>query len=61
MIGLCLFVGLVMWIVGFTFEAVGDRQKKKFVTNPKNQGKFIRGGLGIYPDIRIILGSSHYG
>jgi steroid 5-alpha reductase family enzyme len=40
-----LILGLIIWIVGFTFEAVGDRQKKKFVTNPENQGKFIRGGL----------------
>jgi len=40
-----LILGLVVWIVGFTFEAVADRQKKKFVTNPENQGKFITGGL----------------
>jgi steroid 5-alpha reductase family enzyme len=40
-----LVLGLLVWIIGFTFEAIGDRQKKKFLSNPENQGKFIRGGL----------------
>jgi steroid 5-alpha reductase family enzyme len=39
------FVGLAVWIIGFTFEAIGDRQKKEFLAKPENQGKFIRGGL----------------
>jgi len=40
-----LILGLLVWMIGFTFEAVGDRQKKKFKSIPENQGKFIRGGL----------------
>ncbi|MHA1112749.1 MAG: DUF1295 domain-containing protein [Promethearchaeota archaeon] len=40
-----MIIGLLVWIVGFTFEAVADRQKKKFINNLDNQGKFINVGL----------------
>jgi steroid 5-alpha reductase family enzyme len=40
-----LSVGLLVWLIGFAFEATADRQKKLFINNPDNQGKFINVGL----------------
>ncbi len=38
-------LGIVVWAVGLTFEAVGDYQLSKFLKNPKNKGKTMRYGL----------------
>jgi steroid 5-alpha reductase family enzyme len=40
-----LYVGLIVWIFGFTIEAVADQQKNNFRANPENKGKFIQSGL----------------
>lgn len=37
--------GLGVWVFGFTFEAVGDWQLKRFKANPQNKGKLIEQGL----------------
>ncbi len=37
--------GLVVWILGFTFEATADAQKSRFNADPQNKGKFIHTGL----------------
>jgi steroid 5-alpha reductase family enzyme len=37
--------GLLVWVFGFTLEAVADHQKSRFNANPINKGKFIRSGL----------------
>ena len=37
--------GLAIWLVGFVFEAVGDSQLKRFVSNSTNKGKLITKGL----------------
>jgi steroid 5-alpha reductase family enzyme len=37
--------GLLVWILGFAFEAVSDAQKSRFNANPENKGKFIQTGL----------------
>ncbi len=42
MIGL---IGLMIWILGFGFEAFADYQKSKFRSIPENKGKFINTGL----------------
>lgn len=42
------FVGLGVWIFGFLFEAVGDRQLKMFIRNPKNRGRVMDRGLWRY-------------
>jgi steroid 5-alpha reductase family enzyme len=47
-IGWLDFVGLIVWMVGFYFEVVGDAQLKKFIKNPKNKGKIITTGLWSY-------------
>lgn len=38
-------IGISVWLAGFTFEAVSDRQLKQFVKNPTNRGKIMTGGL----------------
>lgn len=40
--------GILVWIIGFYFEVVADRQLKKFVSNPKNKGKIMQKGLWAY-------------
>jgi steroid 5-alpha reductase family enzyme len=38
-------IGLLVWVIGFAFEAVSDYQKSRFNANPDNKGKFIDTGL----------------
>jgi len=42
------FLGLLVWITGFIFEAVGDKQLAEFLKNPANKGRIIRHGLWKY-------------
>ncbi|WP_455463321.1 DUF1295 domain-containing protein [Candidatus Hodarchaeum mangrovi] len=44
-IGVSGLIGLLVWIVGFGFEAISDYQKSKFRSNPENKGKFINTGF----------------
>ena len=39
------YVGMAIWVFGFTIEVIADRQKKQFRNNPDNKGKFINVGL----------------
>jgi steroid 5-alpha reductase family enzyme len=41
-------VALVVWLIGFTFESVGDAQLAEFIKNPENKGKLMRSGLWQY-------------
>jgi steroid 5-alpha reductase family enzyme len=38
-------IGLIFWIIGFSFEVISDEQKKRFKSDPINQGNFISTGL----------------
>ncbi len=42
------FVGLIVWIVGFIFESLGDKQLKEFKSKPENKGKLMTIGLWSY-------------
>jgi steroid 5-alpha reductase family enzyme len=42
------FIGLVLWVVGFFFEAVGDLQLARFKANPANKGKVLEAGVWRY-------------
>ena len=44
-IGLFFWLGAAIWVLGFVFESVADRQKQAFRTDPANKGKFINVGL----------------
>ena len=43
-----VMAGLVIWLIGFFFEAVGDYQLKVFITAPINRGKLMTSGLWKY-------------
>lgn len=40
-----LIIGLLVWIAGFFFEAMGDYQLKVFLADPANRGKIMDRGL----------------
>lgn len=41
-------VGVLIWLVGFVVESVGDRQLRQFVSQPTNRGKVMDTGLWRY-------------
>ncbi|MBP6889818.1 MAG: DUF1295 domain-containing protein [Candidatus Moranbacteria bacterium] len=41
-------LGVAIWIIGFTFEVVGDAQLARFIKNPANKGKLMQSGLWAY-------------
>ncbi len=41
-------LGVMVFIVGFSFETIGDAQLKTFKKNPKNKGKVMQSGLWKY-------------
>jgi len=43
-----LLIGLSIWIVGFLFELVSDKQLSQFISNPQNKGKLMTEGLWKY-------------
>lgn len=40
-----LIAGIALWVVGMTFETVGDRQLLRFTRDPANRGRIIDTGL----------------
>ena len=44
-LGIWDVLGLITWILGFGIEAIADKQKTVFNTEPTNQGKWIESGL----------------
>jgi len=40
--------GVLVWLVGFFFESVGDHQLKSFLKDPANKGKIMDRGLWAY-------------
>ena len=42
------YLGLVVWILGFVFEVVADRQLKAHLDNTKNKGTIMQSGLWRY-------------
>lgn len=47
-LGLLDIVGVVVWLLGFYFEAVGDAQLARFIKDPANKGKLMQSGLWAY-------------
>jgi steroid 5-alpha reductase family enzyme len=41
-------LGLLLWLVGFYFEAVGDLQLSRFRSDPQNRGRVMQTGLWSY-------------
>ena len=42
------FVGIILWLIGITFEAGGDFQLAWFKSNPENKGKVLNSGFWHY-------------
>jgi steroid 5-alpha reductase family enzyme len=42
------FLGVGVWLTGFSFEAIGDWQLLRFIRNPANRGRLMTGGLWRY-------------
>lgn len=47
-LGFLDIIGLIIWLKGFFFEAVGDCQLSKFKRKPENKGKIMTRGLWRY-------------
>ncbi|OGD87000.1 hypothetical protein A2164_04215 [Candidatus Curtissbacteria bacterium RBG_13_35_7] len=47
-INLIIIFGLIIWLLGFTIEAVADQQKFQFKSDPKNKDRWITSGLWKY-------------
>lgn len=47
-LGLLDLVGVMVWLLGFYFETVGDAQLARFINNPVNKGKIMQDGLWTY-------------
>jgi len=41
-------LGSVLWLIGFTFESLGDLQLSKFRSNPDNKGSILDSGVWHY-------------
>lgn len=42
------YLGIILWLIGFIFEAVGDFQLSRFKRDAKNKGKVLNTGLWRY-------------
>lgn len=42
------YLGIIIWLIGFTFETVGDFQLSNFKRDSKNKGKILHTGLWKY-------------
>lgn len=47
-LGLLDALGVLVWLIGFYFEVVGDAQLARFIKNPQNKGHLMRSGLWAY-------------
>lgn len=47
-LGILEIIGILIWIIGFLFQSVGDYQMKKFKQSIDNKGKIITSGLWQY-------------
>lgn len=46
--GMLSIIGVVVWLIGFTTEAIADLQKYRFTHDPKHKNQWIESGLWRY-------------
>ena len=46
--GITLWLGILIWVIGFLFETIGDWSLYHFLQNPENKGKIMDRGLWKY-------------
>ena len=44
-LGIFTYLGIALWLLGFSIEVIADNQKTKFNADPSNKGRFITNGL----------------
>ena len=42
------YIGVLIWLIGFAFEVIGDWQLKKFLEKEENEAKIMKSGLWRY-------------
>lgn len=47
-LGILDYAAIILWGLGFFFEAVGDAQLSRFKSNPENKGKVLQSGVWRY-------------
>lgn len=47
-LGLVQIIGVLVWIIGFSFEATGDRQLRRFLATNQTKGAIMQTGLWRY-------------
>jgi steroid 5-alpha reductase family enzyme len=47
-LGVFVIPGILLWAIGFAFEAIGDEQLRRFKADPENKGKVMDRGLWHY-------------
>lgn len=47
-ISLIALIGVVIWLIGFLFESIGDAQLKSHLADPNNKGTLMTSGLWKY-------------
>lgn len=47
-LGLLDLLGILVWLLGFSFEAIGDWQLLRFKRDPANRGRILQSGLWRY-------------
>lgn len=47
-LGVLAWLGAVLWLIGFLFEAIGDWQLSRFKADPANKGQVLDSGLWRY-------------
>lgn len=47
-ISLFMFVGLIIWLIGFAFESIGDYQLMQFIKHKQNKSNIMQKGLWKY-------------
>lgn len=47
-LGIIGILGLIVWVIGYFFEVVGDYQLDQFIKNPENKGEIMNKGLWKY-------------
>ena len=46
--GVLGWLGVVVWLIGFAFETIGDEQLRRFKADPGNRGRVLDAGLWRY-------------
>jgi steroid 5-alpha reductase family enzyme len=42
------YIGILIWLIGFLFESIGDSQLRKHLASPENKGSLMTSGLWKY-------------